>query len=311
MPEAYYNLFRASLAITIKHSAYSVSYFNPLTDSHPETATVLKKIILAAVLFLLASFIAVMTVNNYYQRQNINQLLAQNLDGRLIPHKADYSNKLKNILSDNIKSFEFDTLFNASSNPAFFEVGHDRKNTNGTSFESYLELSRGIHLIKIWMDIKNITQENIKAILKRLNYLDRKYGIKNIMIFETSSSIDDVRIISDAGYHTSYYLPPGILLAMAKNDVSEMQKQARRIKKQIAAQHLKAISFPLSQYGYVKTYVEPIIADDISYHTWGAYRFRKKNELIKIQHEKPYSDQRIKTIIYTYYNNKFNRLYDF
>lgn len=270
-----------------------------------------KNIFLGMLTLAILIFTVILSVNNFYQNQNIQHLLEQHLDGRMIPHKVDYTNKLKNVLSDHLRSFEFDTLFNNRANPPFFEVGHDETEINGTSFESYLQLAKKTHLKKIWMDIKNVNRGNVKSILARLNYLDRKYGIKDIMIFETGATVADVKIISDAGYYTTYYLPSTVLPAVTTSNMAAMVAEARRIKKQIQAQHLKAISFPISLYWFVKACLEPVIPDYISYHTWGAYRFRKKDELMKIQHEEYYRDSKVKTIIYSYYNNKFNRLYDF
>ena len=271
----------------------------------------IKKILLAFLGFILAAVVIIVSIENYHQSQNITKLLSQNLDGRLIPHKTNYTNKLKNILSDDLHSFEFDTLFNDSVKTPFFEVGHDDKEIHGTSFVDYLELAKEKKIIKIWMDIKNVNDNNIPKILTRLNYLDKKYGIKNILLFETSSTSPLVKLISDAGYHTSYYLPATALKLMSQKNNSAVKNEALRIKQQIKIQGFKAISFSASLYPFVKSYVEPIISKDIVYHTWDFFRLRKVGELVKIKKSDFYKDERVKTIIYTYYNNKFNRLYSF
>lgn len=271
----------------------------------------IKNILVTVLSLMLTIIISVLVVDNYNQYKNISDLLNQHLDGKLIPHKADYMNKLKNILDDHLRSFEFDVRFNETSETPFFEVGHDRKDLDGISFEDYLVLTENLHMKKIWMDVKNLNRNNVSRMLERLNYLDKKYSIKNILIFETDSTIPEVRIISDAGYHTSYYLSSEILNAIAKNNMLEMIKEARRIKNQIEAQHIKAISFPDVLYWFVKSCIEPIISGQIVYHTWGGYRFKKKDELVQIQHKNFYHDKRVKTIIYSYYNNKFNRLYSY
>jgi len=271
----------------------------------------IKKISLSFLAFIFSVLIFIVVIDNYFQYQNIDKILNQNLDGKLIPHKADYINKLKNILSDRIRSFEFDTLFNDNTLIPYFEVGHDAGEMHGVSFENYLKLTKGKHIVKIWMDIKNINKNNINKVLQRLNYLDKKYTIKNILIFETSSTLPEIRRISDEGYHTSYYLPSEVLHSIAKMSMPDMVKEARRIRRQIETQHLKAISFPNILYWFVKSCIEPIISSNIVYHTWGGYRLRKKDELSYIQHENIYNDGRIKTIIYSYYNNKLNRLYSF
>lgn len=271
----------------------------------------IKKILLSLLALVVIAIVSIVSIANHHQKKNITKLLSLNLDGRLIPHKANYTNKLKNILNDDLLSFEFDTVFNDKVQTPFFEVGHDKKEINGTSFEDYLKLTKDEKIKKIWMDIKNLNENNIDKILTRLNYLNKKYNIKNILLFETSSTSPVVRVISDAGYHTSYYLPYTTLeLISNKNDIA-IKNEALRIKKQIKNQNFKAISFASSLYPFVKSYVEPIISKEIVYHTWEFFRMRKVGELSRIQKNTFYKDERIKTIIYTYYNNKFNRLYSF
>lgn len=261
--------------------------------------------------FAVASIILISLVSiaNYQQHRNITQVLAQNLDGRLVPHKANYQNKLNNILGDGIRSFEFDTLFNNQTPKTFFEIGHDVSELTGGAFEDYLQIVQDKAIKKIWMDIKNVEASNITQILNRLNTLDNQYALKEILIFETSTTSPKLKSISDAGYHTSYYLPTAVLQAMSENKSNEILKEAARIRDQIEAQNLNAISFPLPLYAFVKMYLEPIIPNDVVYHVWETYKFKRKNELQNLQSKSFYRDTRVKTILYTYYNNKLNRLY--
>jgi len=274
-------------------------------------STMIKKISIYTLLLSFGIFILIIFKENYYQSQNISKVLSQHLDGRLIPHKADYTNKLKNILSDNLLSFEFDTRFNSTSKVPYFEIGHDIDKLDGRSFEDYLKLTKNKNMKKIWMDIKNVDDKNLPLILKRLNYLNDIYNFKDILIFETSSHTKNVQIISDAGYHTSFYVELTVFKNIKKTSKKELENVAKLLKKQIESQHIKALSFPSYMYSFVKDYMEPIISKKIVYHTWATYKFNNKNELEKIQKQNFYKDSRIKTIIYTYYNNKPNRLYDF
>ena len=199
----------------------------------------IKKILLSLLGISLVVLIVVVSIANNYQAQNLTQLKEQNIDGRIIPHKVNYKNKLKNVLSDNLKSFEFDSIFNEKVKTPFFEVGHDSKETKGTSFEDYLKITKNTRIKKIWIDVKNLNSKNAKMMLSRLNYLDNIYKIKNILIFETSSSTPMLRLISNAGYHTSYYLPTTALELIQNNDEKGILKEVNRIKSQIQMQNLK------------------------------------------------------------------------
>jgi len=109
----------------------------------------IKKTLIVLFFLLLTVFISLVSIENYYQNKNITDLLSQKLDGRLIPHKNNYKNKLNNVLSDNLHSFEFDTIFNSKSPIPYFEIGHDKKELKGTSFQEYLEITKDSHIIKI------------------------------------------------------------------------------------------------------------------------------------------------------------------
>ncbi len=248
----------------------------------------LKKTALLLTVVILTISIGRVLLFNYNQTQNVNALLAQGLDAHLIPHRIDYRYRLQNILHAKIRSFECDIHFNSRAKTPYFEIGHNSDDVHGLSLHDYLEMSQGIELKKIWLDVKNVNDDNIEAILKRLNLLDMKYHIKEIVIFESSALTSKIRLISDAGYHTSHYLQPKSL-------------DAKKIQKLIADQHLSAISFPLEMYSFVKLHVEPIIEKNIAYHTWGTYHFKHHNELEKIKQSAAFNDARVQTIIYSYY----------
>ena len=264
----------------------------------------LKKIILLIIILSIFIFISKLSLDQYNQNHNIATVLKEKLDTRIVPHKVNYKNKLYNILSSDLHAFEFDTNFNTNAKIPYFEVGHDDKELHDISFEDYLKIIKNKKIKKIWMDIKNVNENNIHKILKRLDYLDKTYDIKDILIFETSATTSKVKLISDAGYHTSYYIP--IIYALANNIFT-----AKKLKKQIQDQGLKAVSFPSYLYDFVNTNLKPIIAERIVFHTWATYKFKYKDELKKIKKEKFYTDNRIKTILFTYDNNKLNRLYNF
>ncbi len=270
-----------------------------------------KKVVLPIAALALTIIILVITLSNYQQNKNIEQVISQELDGRLIPHKANYTSKLKNIFKDGLRSFEFDTLFNSDAPTPFFEIGHDEDEVNGVSFEDYLNLNKDKPLKKVWMDVKNADESNISGILARLNYLEKKFNVKDILIFESDATTPKLKQISDAGYHTSYYVPKSLLQNLLDQDITTLQQEASRIHALVEAQNLAAISFRLDLYPFVKTYIEKLIPDNIVYHTWGKHQLKQSKVLQHMQHEDFYQDERVKTIIYAYYNNKLNRLIDF
>lgn len=264
----------------------------------------IKKIIYIAILIIFLLLLIVF-YRNINQKQNIENLLSENLDGRMVPHEVNTIDKLNEITQNGIKSYEIDVHFNTDGNVSYFEIGHDDKDLNGVKFESYLKQNKPLKIKKIWMDVKNVSDENIDKILEHLNKLDSQYQIKNIIIFETSTKSENLKKISDVGFHTSLYITNSPIDKMLEeNDEKLMKKEAKNIANQISIQHPKAISFNSMLYPFVKTYLEPIIPKNISYHTWKSIKMQDRNAIKDLKNQTYFKDKRVKTILYYYFPRK-------
>jgi len=262
----------------------------------------LKKLSLAILISLVMVVATGVAVVKYNQYQNLQLLFQEGLDGRLIPHKANHLGKLEAIFESGIRSFELDLMFRQQGDQGYFEIGHDEKEAEGRTFESYLALLQTYSIKKIWMDVKNIDESNADAMLARLQYLDQTYGIKSIVIIESSTQSSRFKDFSEAGYHTSYYLPTSAISGlMAQNNPQALQREAKRIADLTLNQSLRAVSFVAALYPFVKTYLEPLISDEVVYHTWNLIKFKEYHALEKLKEKKIYQDPRIKTIIYSYH----------
>ncbi|WP_457745713.1 hypothetical protein [Sulfurimonas sp.] len=254
----------------------------------------MKRIILVVVFLLLLSVLSIISYLVYQQNENLAYLKSHNLDGRFVPHKENRKTKMEAVLNDGVRSVELDMLFYPTSQGGYFEIGHGKEHARGYTFEEYLREMPISEMKKIWMDVKNVSKGNTEQILQRLNYLNEKFGIKEIALFESKTTDSAYHLISDAGYYTSYYLPG--------YDEKGFKEHAQEIKKQIESQHVKAISFPSAQYPYVKKYVEPIISKSIVYHTWHTFKAKHSKEIYTILDKPYYKDERVKTMLYDYFH---------
>jgi len=262
----------------------------------------IKKISLAV---LITFFVAVgigIAVVKYNQHQNLALMFAEGLDGRLIAHKANHQGKLESIFASGARSFELDLVFRQQENQGYFEVGHDEEEWEGKTFESYLKRVHSYKIKKIWVDIKNIQDSNMAAALHRLEYLDSIYGIKAILVLESSTTSAGFKAFSDAGYHTTYYLPTeAIEKLLQQNNKQAIALEVQRIHDLSIQQSLRAVSFTASLYPFVKTYLEPALANQIVYHTWNIIKFKEFHALEKLKETAIFKDARVKTIIYSYH----------
>jgi len=255
--------------------------------------------ILALFIMVVATGVAIVKYNQY---QNLQLLFKDELDGRLIPHKANHLGKLESIFDRGIRSFELDLMFKQKGEQGYFEIGHDDKEAKGRTFESYLALLQPYPIKKIWIDVKNIDENNADAVLAHLEFLDQKYSIKPILLLESSTTSVLFQNFSKAGYHTSYYLPTAVINNLIEqNDPQALQLEAQRIHNLTLTQSLSAVSFAASLYPFVKTYLEPLISDNVVYHTWNIIMFKEYRALEQLKEKAIFKDPRIKTIIYSYH----------
>ena len=236
----------------------------------------------------------------YWQRVNSQYLVDNNQSNRVIPHQVNSIGKLKDIWNDGFRSFELDTYF-SENNTTFFQIGHD-EGFMGLKIEDLLSSTDFQKIEKVWLDFKNLDQNNYKQALERLEYLDKKYKIKRKFIIESRTTSSFFEEIRKAGWHTSYYMPTKKILKLLKEDNrDEMQKLALKIANQTKIQNVSAVSFDNELYPFIKNYLEPNLSDKIVYHTWwqapALYDVNFKEQLLK---NKLYLNSRVKTLLPNY-----------
>lgn len=240
------------------------------------------------------------------QKYNVYKLTSEGLDERIVPHRINYIDKLYRVLDDDIRSLEVDLIFRTAGRYGFFEIGHDENDATGVNFDLFLAIFRNYEMKKIWLDIKNINDQNIDAVIAELERLDSIYNFRDISIIESSNTTsDNLQMLGSRKFHTSYYLPTEkILLLLGEHNEKELDTEAKRIQQQIFKQSLSALSFDLRLYPYVKNYVEPGIPEDIVYHAWNSVKLYELSSLNTLKSSDYYMDPRIKTILVRYHHEE-------
>ena len=246
--------------------------------------------------------ISVKDDDNYYlwQRINADRVIKNNLGKRLLPHRVNTLGMMHEITAAGLRSFEADVLFRPEG--GYFEVGHDAKAMTGMTLESFLEkVPQDIE--KIWLDIKKADKKTVPGIIKRLIELDKKFELKDRVIVETTSKLSSIRLLSDYGFHVSYYLPhKEISIAIKGKDKKASKLLAKKLGDVTKRQDVSAVSFHLRLYGFVKDYLEPELAPHIVYHTWSppGISFKNSDMIEEIQTRDYFHDLKVETILLTY-----------
>ena len=234
----------------------------------------------------------------YHQKKNIAILRANKQTLRVIPHRVNSIGKLMDIWSKGYRAFEIDVLYGVVEQN-HLEVGHNHGDMSGISLEKFIKSIPSSEIEKIWLDLKNLTQQNHKKVLERLNRLDRQFSLKEKLIIESGTNESFFRKFQEEGWHISYYLPTKkILEYLNANKTKEMERLAWIISEQTIVQRLSAVSFDHRLYPFVKYYLEPLLSSEIVYHTWDLkLKLYDRGLLAKLNEKKYYIDKRVKTIL--------------
>lgn len=234
----------------------------------------------------------------YHQKKNLSIIDSLGLMDKVYPHRVNTSGKLLDVIYSGCTSAEVDVLFMQNDTSSYFEIGHDMGALSGMSLETFLDLSKG-KLTKLWLDIKNLNHNNYLELEQRLLHLDKLYNMKSKFIVETSSTTPLLSGLSDLGFHTSYYIPTSLMSATE----SQLLLEARKIAKQVELQNLSAVSFDSGLYPFVKKHIEPLISEDIVYHTWDiSLKLKTPNFWENISGRGVLKDDRVKSILVKYHS---------
>ncbi len=228
--------------------------------------------------------------NEQAQRLNVIEMASIGQASRVIPHRVDGIGKLKRIIYEGNTGFEIDMVFQKDS----FQVGHDDGSLSGLNLTRYLDIAKANGITKMWFDTKNLNEENADAFKKELDRLDGLYNLKTKIILESKTKSTLFSRFSQEGYHTSYYLPSEI------KDLSEhgLEKTAEMLAVRLKKQRVRAVSFSILLYPFVKKYLEKRISPEICYHIWDMSKSFNKPDLKKsLINEVYFRDNRIKTIL--------------
>lgn len=240
----------------------------------------------------------------YWQKTNTQYLVDTNQSNRIFPHRVNSIGKLKDIWNDGFKSFELDTRF-GDNNTTFFQMGHN-DGVMGIKMEDFLLSVDYSKIERVWLDFKNLNQNNYKEAIKRLEYLDKKYDIKKKFIVESGTTFPFFKEVRKSGWHTSYYMPTEKIVKLLKDkNIKGMNALAKNISNQTKYQKVSAVSFDHRLYPFVKEYLEPLIDKDVVYHIWHAPSLSSNSFQQDLQKNRLYMDKRIKTLL-TRYKSQFN-----
>ena len=141
-----------------------------------------------------------------YRIENVKPL---NRDGFLNTNKnwskAINTTELIQSITIDKSGIELDIYYDTIK--GIFDVHHDPDKSVGQNFEDLLIIYKNKNLqASLWMDFKNLHENNIDKALQTLIQLRAKYNLQNKILVE-SSNPNLLKPFSDNQFFTSYYTP--------------------------------------------------------------------------------------------------------
>jgi len=240
----------------------------------------------------------------YQQWRNNRELNKRQLISRVIPANINTTGKFGNSQFDGYDSFELDLIYR-DENGGYLEVGIDKNSGTGVTLKDFLKLTHKSDGQKIWLNIKNLTPDNINGLTHCLLTLNKIYDLKNRVLIESVTTDESFSKLSDAGFNTSYKLP-GAVLKKLVDDGSEkkLEEMAVEMSRQVKNQKVKSISFDHELFPFVENYLKKHIDGHVDFHTRDLSLSLKDENFMSSLLNKPYfKEPRVKTILVYYHSN--------
>jgi heptose-I-phosphate ethanolaminephosphotransferase len=169
-----------------------------------------------------------------------------------------------------------------------FKMGHAPQAVYDMTLDEYLSSIPLDNINFIWLDMKNLEEEDIDKVIEKLNELDKKYKLKNRILIENTLISHKMKKFTENGWRNCFYLfvkfdsqdvNKGFshelfpIMLKSKIDLSQeektkLQEFAYEIAKNIKEQKSTDLSFYAMFYPFVKEYLEPLISSSINYNTF-------------------------------------------
>ncbi len=196
-------------------------------------------------------------------------------------HIVNSIGSLIDAYNQKFQRIEFDVFYDEKSD--LILMGHGKGAPTGGTLKEFLVFENN-KFSKLWIDFKNINQNNIKKIKNRLDKLDIEFNLRSRSMIESGMRSSEFSILSKKWY-TSYYLPTGNLLKVIKeNNEKKAREYTLELVKQLKHQKVGSISFDHRLYPFVEAYLIKKLPKGVKLNTWlwlSSDNIDFKNELNK------------------------------
>jgi glucan phosphoethanolaminetransferase (alkaline phosphatase superfamily) len=234
-------------------------------------------------------------INNnhiYWREKNSKELKKLNQIDRVIPKEANVIGKFYQVFKSGYKIISLNVSVD-KTNADILHLGVDKKAIKET-LEDYLASIPYDQIKKIIINIKNISTDNHQKVLKKLQYLDSKYSIKQKSIIEFNKPNSFIADFSKNSWHTSLFLDKKELDKLSiDNNISRLKE----LSLQINQLGLEVITLDDKTYISIEEYLTPLLNDNIKYMiNVNNLTLGQSNFIDNLKKSKIYSDDKVEII---------------
>mgnify|MGYP003623442953 CR=1 FL=1 len=164
-------------------------------------------------------------------------------------------------------------------------MGHDPQSlAGGLHLEEYLEWL-GPDFDLLWLDVKNLNQENVDEVFARLYWLDKKYRLRSRTLVEGSFG-SALGIFAKNGWSTALFMTTDDLSRLAAGrDAANIGGYFAGILQQLKTHGLEGVSYDLMLDHLVRGFLLPFLPQSCKCSAWRhAWKYTDADLLSKIKH---------------------------
>jgi hypothetical protein len=246
-------------------------------------------------LYLAAVLLIIAGVAYQFQDGLLTLYNARFLDGytqKVAAHRINSQNRFDDLNGYGIRRFEIDLIWNG--NDGQFDVCHDLEDCNTLTLTALL--SQSVDSEFIWLDLKNLSEENVHPVLSAFEEIDHRFAIKDRSLIESTSLSIALGVLTQAGFNTSYYLPTE---KISGNYPVEL---AGEIQQHLRHNSIPNISFDCRGYPFVTKELMPLLDPGIQFHVWNTrHSYQDWGLLDSLQGDPCISDPKTKTALISFF----------
>lgn len=196
-------------------------------------------------------------------------------------HRINSKERLK-IMSEKYSGMEMDVVYDTLKNS--FEVYHPPEKPNGFGLEDVFSNTLNVNEHYFWLDFKNLDEAIQNSSCSKLAELAKRYNIRRNIIVE-SSNPEALKLFTDSGFYTSYYVPVFDLDSLSKEKVEMYYNE---VKSRLGSSSVCALSGNYQQLPFMEKYFPDrdmlvwYLNEDRGLKYWSSLFFLTRKEKVKV-----------------------------